>query len=127
MKAKSDCDSLPPSKLDLKRDRLMYLYEKKAQQERKRMVEKSKVTTTQPDDVASKAKRLLKGQTATPKGRDWVAAQYEKNKLNNLHSNIQLCSESIISSARSALPDSPVARSASPSNSQNSSHHSRQR
>ena len=96
---------LPPSQLDIKRDRLAKLYHKKAEKQRLKELNKAK-EVKESEGIVDKAKALVEGKQKRPNtGRDWVADQYEKNKQNNLHSNIQLHSESIISSARSSFAD----------------------
>ena len=87
------------------------------------MVEKNKKTSqlTSAPDVETKAKALIDGKAKSmspSNGKHWVAMQYEKNKKNNLQSNIQLFSESVVSSTRSSAKhndsdDSPAVRSAS--------------
>ena len=88
------------------------------------MVEKNKKTSqlTSAPDVETKAKALIDGKAKTMSSpsnvKHWVAMQYEKNKKNNLQSNIQLFSESVVSSTRSSAKhndsdDSPAVRSAS--------------
>ena len=89
------------------------------------MVEKNKKTSqlTSAPDVETKAKALIDGKAKSmsspnANAKHWVAMQYEKNKKNNLQSNIQLFSESVVSSTRSSAAhndsdDSPAVRSAS--------------
>lgn len=97
--------TLPPSKLEKKRERLMKIYKKKSAKEREKKLQEAKVSST--IEVEKKAKDILEGKSPSGGGRNWVAAQYEKNKQFNMKSNIDLEPPMTFSSLSSRSRDTP--------------------